>query len=105
MHNPGETRRGNARLCPMNTSALHFQPSSPAAGSTPGGGLPSRNDQLDRPVAVRCADETISGQGFDHRPILPKECRGRLNVGRLYLDAAGLSSALVGYLKMERIGY
>lgn len=71
----------------------------------PGGALPSGNDQLDRPVAVRLAGETLSSQGLDHRPVLPKECRGRLNVGRLYFDAAGLSSAVVGYLKMERIGY
>src|SRR5713226_1985185 len=40
----------------------------------------------------------------DHRPVLPEECRGVVNVGRLHFDAASLSSALVRYLKMERVG-
>ena len=41
----------------------------------------------------------------DHRPVLPEESRGVVNVGRLDFDAASLSSALVRYLKMERVGY
>jgi hypothetical protein len=38
-------------------------------------------------------------------PVLPEECRGVVNVGRLHFDAASLSCALVRYLKMERVGY
>jgi len=36
---------------------------------------------------------------------LPEECRGVVNVGRVHFDTASLSSAIVRYLKMERVGY
>ena len=42
---------------------------------------------------------------IDHRPVLPEGRRGVVNVGRLHFDAASLSSALVRYLKMERVSY
>jgi len=63
----------------------------------------SRFGQLDCPVFARSADQTVSSHGFDHRPVLPEECRGV--VGRLHFDAASLSSALVRYLKVECVGY
>src|SRR6266478_9226851 len=65
------------------------------------GPLISRHGQFDCPVIARFSDYTRSSHGLDHRPALPKECRGVLNIGRLHLDAAGLSSAVVRYLKME----
>jgi hypothetical protein len=71
----------------------------------PGGILLSRRGQLDRPVVASSTDQTISGHGLDHRPVLPEECRGVVNVWRLHLDAASLSAALVRYLKMERVSY
>jgi len=71
----------------------------------PDGILLSRRGQLDRPVVASSIDQTISRHGLDHRPVLPEECRGVVNVGRMHFDAASLSSALVRYLKMERVGY
>jgi hypothetical protein len=72
---------------------------------TNAGPLLTRNRQFDYAVVARFAVETVSSHGLDHQPVLPKECRRVLNVGRLHFNAAGLSSALVRYLKMERVGY
>src|ERR1700682_5725311 len=69
------------------------------------GGLLSRNGEPDRPVVASSTDKTISSHRLDHRPVLPEKCRGVVNVGRLHSDAAVLSSALVRYLKMKRVGY
>jgi hypothetical protein len=69
----------------------------------PDGILLSRRGQLDRPVVASSIDQTISRHGLDHRPVLPEECRGVVNVWRLHLDAASLSPALVRYLKMKRV--
>ena len=63
-----------------------------------------RHGELDRRIVARSAGETISGQGLDHRPILPEACCGVAKVRRLHTDAASLSAALVRYLKMERVG-
>jgi hypothetical protein len=69
------------------------------------GGLLSRNGQLDCPVVASSTDKTILSHRLDHRPVLPEKCPGVVNVGRLHSDAASLSSALVRYLKMKRVGY
>jgi hypothetical protein len=64
----------------------------------------SRHGQLDRSVAARSIEQAISSDGFDHRPVLPEKCRGVVNVGRLHLDTASLSSTVVRHLKMEPEG-
>jgi hypothetical protein len=68
------------------------------------GTLFSRHGQLDCPVVARSVEQAISRDGFDHRPVLPEECRGVVNVGCLHFDTASLSSAVVRHLKMERVG-
>src|SRR5258707_5004702 len=67
------------------------------------GPLISRHGQLDCPVIARFSDYSHSSHGLDHRPVLPKKCRSVLNIWPLHLDAASLSSAVVRYLKMERV--
>jgi hypothetical protein len=59
--------------------------------------------QLDCPVLARFIDETISSHGLDHRPVLPNERLGNENIWRLHVDAVGLSSDLIFYLKMKCI--
>jgi hypothetical protein len=47
--------------------------------------------------------QTISSHGLNHWPVLSEKCRRIVDIGRLHLDAASLSSAVVRYLKMERV--
>jgi hypothetical protein len=63
-----------------------------------------RYGEPDRPIVAGSTRETFPGQGLDHRPILPEAVCGVVKVRRLHLDAASLPSALVRYLKMERVG-
>jgi len=72
-------------------------------GSSPANS-PSRHGQPDRAVVAGRSDQTISSHRLDHRPVVPQECRGIGNALRFNLDAASLSSALVRYLKMKRVG-
>jgi hypothetical protein len=63
----------------------------------------SRRGQPDGPFVERPVKQPVSRDGFDHRPILPEECRGVVNVGSLHLDTASLSGPVVRHLKMKRI--
>src|SRR5712672_2715748 len=76
---------------------------APQAGSA---ALPiSRHGQLDHSIVMRTFRQTISSHGLNHWPVLSEKCRRIVDIGRLHLDAASLSSAVVRYLKMERVAY
>jgi hypothetical protein len=64
----------------------------------------SKHGELDHSHVVRPFRQTISSHGLNRWPVLSKKGRRVVHVGRLHLDAASLSSAVVRYLKMERVG-
>jgi hypothetical protein len=65
----------------------------------------SRYGQLDHSIVLRPLRQTISRHGLDHWPVLSEKYRRIADVGRLNLDAAGLSSTAVRYLEMKRVSY